>query len=70
MGYVLLKKIISCKKKNSKYAVNVTTLLCISAQAPPTGELVSADNALVIVHQMLQGLFISNFPQVYGYLKS
>lgn len=48
--------------KNSKYVANVTTHQCIS-QAPNTGELVSAYNALVIVHQMLQGPFISNFPK-------
>lgn len=34
-----------------------------------TGQLVSADNTLMVVHQMLQGLFISDIPQVYGYRK-
>lgn len=34
-----------------------------------TGVLVSADKALVVVHQMIQGPFISNSPQVHGYLK-
>lgn len=34
-----------------------------------TGDLVSADKALIVVHQMLQGLVISETPQVYGCLQ-
>lgn len=34
-----------------------------------TGDLVSADKALIVVHQMLQGPFISKTPQVYGCLR-
>lgn len=67
-----LKKfmLIFCKrKKNPKYATNVTIHLCNLHSLQITGELISADKALIVVHQMLQGLFISATPQVYGYLQ-